>query len=94
MVDANQLPTDCSKSLKDANWVNNGQMSEDNLKKFLEFFWYFFHIPEKARRAFLTLNFKQGGKVLDLVSESEIKLREHTQITDGKTTVAAPDKSA
>ncbi len=27
MVEANQLATDCLKSLKDTNWVENGQMS-------------------------------------------------------------------
>ncbi len=35
MIEANQLAMDCIKSLKDANWVANGQMSEENLKKFL-----------------------------------------------------------
>ncbi len=40
MVEANQLATDCLKSLKDTNWVENGQMSEDNLKKFLKFLFY------------------------------------------------------
>ncbi len=45
MIEANQLAMDCYKSLKDANWVASGQMSEENLKKLLEFF-YIFHIPE------------------------------------------------
>ncbi len=67
MVEANQLAMDCIKSIKDANWVVNGQMSEENLKKFLEFFCYIFHISEKARRASLTLNFKPGANVLDFI---------------------------
>ncbi len=58
LVEANQLAIDCINSLKDANWVVNGKMSEENLKKFLKFFYYIFHIPEEARRASLTLNFK------------------------------------
>ncbi len=37
MIEANQLAIGCLKSLKDTNWVKNSQMSEDNLKKFLEF---------------------------------------------------------
>ncbi len=40
MVEGNQLATDCLKSLKDTNWVENCQMSEDNLRKFLEFLFY------------------------------------------------------
>ncbi len=75
MVEANQLAIDCLKSLKDINWVENSQMSEDNLKKFLEFLFYQFHIPEKARRSSLTLNFKPGPKVVDFVSELEVKCR-------------------
>ncbi len=74
MIEANQLATDCIKSLKDANWAENSQMSEDNLKKFLEFLFYQFHIPEKARRSSLTLNFKQGSKVVNFVSELEAKM--------------------
>ncbi len=94
MVDANQLAQDCIKSLKDANWITNGQISENNLKKFLEFSYYFFQIPDKARRASLTLNFKPGGKLVDFVSDLEIKLQEHAQITDVKASVAAPIQSA
>ncbi len=47
MVDANQLAKDCIKSLKDANWAANGQMSEENLRKFLEFFCYIFIFLKK-----------------------------------------------
>ncbi len=72
MIEANQLATDCNKSLIDTNWVENSQMSEDNLKKFLEFFFYQFHIPQKARRSSLTLNFKPGSKVVNL--ELEVKM--------------------
>ncbi len=74
MIKANQLATDCIKTLKDTNWVENSQMSEDNLKEFLEFLFYEFHIPEKARRSSLTLNFKPGSKVVDFVSELEVKM--------------------
>ncbi len=94
MVDANQLASDCIKSFKDANWATNGQVSEDNLKKFSEFLCYFFHIPDKARRASLTLNFKPGGKLVDFVSDLESKMQEHLQITDVKATVAVPIQSA
>ncbi len=68
-------------------------MSKENLKKFLEFFSYIFHISEKARRASLPLNFKQGANVLDFVSDLEVKLQEHTQMTDVKNAVAAPVQS-
>ncbi len=90
LVEANQLSMDCLRSLKDNKQITAGQMSEDNVKKFLEFFCYFFHIQEKARRASLTLNFKPGGKVIDFVKELVVKLQEHSQITDVKSTAAAP----
>ncbi len=45
MIETNQLAIDCIKSFKDTNWVENSQMSEDNLKKFLEFLFCQFHIP-------------------------------------------------
>ncbi len=48
MIEANQLATDYIKTLKDTNRVENSQMSEDNLKKFLEFLFYEFHIPEET----------------------------------------------
>ncbi len=93
MVEANQLATDCLKSLKDTNWAENGQMSEDNLKKFLEFLFYQVHIPEKARRSSLTLNFKPGAKVVDFVSELEIKMQEHHRAMGITPAVAAPIQS-
>ncbi len=68
MIEANLLAIDCIKSLKDTSWVENSQMSEDNLKKFLEFLFYQLHIPEKARRSSFTLNLKPGSKVEDFVS--------------------------
>ncbi len=64
-------------------------MSEDNLKKFLEFFFYQFHIPEKAHRSSLTLNFKPGSKVVDFVSELEVKIQDHPQASDITTSVTA-----
>ncbi len=65
-------------------------MSEDNLKKFLEFLFYQFHIPEKARRSSLTLNFKPGSKVVSFVSELEVKMQEHHHVMDITPAVAAP----
>ncbi len=73
IIEANQLAIICIKSLKDRNWVENSQMSEENLKKFLEFLFCQFHIPEKGRRSSLTLNFKPGSKVMDHVSKLEVK---------------------
>ncbi len=67
MVEAKQLAIDCINSLKDTNWVENSQMSEGNLKKFLEFLFYQFHIPEEACRSSLILNFKPESKVVDFV---------------------------
>ncbi len=58
MVEANQLAADCIKTLKDTNWVENSQMSEENLKEFLEFLFFEFYIPEETRRSSLALNFK------------------------------------
>ncbi len=84
MVEANQLAMDCIKSLKDANWVADGQMSKENFIRFLEFFCYIFHSLEKARRASLTLNFKPGGNVLDFVLDLEVKLQQHAKFTDVK----------
>ncbi len=74
MIEANQLAIDCIKTLKDTKWVENSQMLEDNLKKCLEFLFYQLHIPEKARRSSLTLNFKPGSKVVDFVPELEVKI--------------------
>ncbi len=74
MIEANQLATDYIKTLKYTNWVENSQMSEDNLKEFLEFLFYEFHIQEKARRSSFILNFKPGSKVVDFVSELAIKM--------------------
>ncbi len=65
-------------------------MSEDNLNKFLEFLFYQFHIPEKARRSSLTLNFKPGLRVVGFVSELEIKMQEHHHNMDITPAVAAP----
>ncbi len=93
MVEANQLATDCLKSVKDTNWVENSQMSEDNLKKFLEFLFYQFHISEKARLSSLTLNFKPRSKVVDFVSELEVKMQEHHHAMDITSAVAAPIQS-
>ncbi len=90
MTEANQLATDCIKSLKDTNWVENSQMSQVNLKKFLEFLFYQFHISEKARHSSLTLNFKPGSKVVDSVSELEVKMQEHHHNTDLTPAVATP----
>ncbi len=93
MIEANQLANDCIKSLKDTNWVENSQMSEDNLKNFLEFLFYQFHIPEKACRSSLTLSFKPGSKVMDFVSELEVKMQEHPHNMDVTPAVAAPVQS-
>ncbi len=60
MVIANQLAVDCIKSLNDSNWIQGGQLSEGNVKKILYFFSYTFLVPEKSRRAALTLNYKTG----------------------------------
>ncbi len=68
-------------------------MSEDNLKKFLEFLFYQFHIPEKARCSSLTLNFKPGSKVVNFVSELEVKMQEHHHNMDITPTVATPIQS-
>ena len=91
-MEANQLSIDCIKSLKDASWIESGHMTEDNLKRFLEFFFYLFHIPEKTRRSSLTLNFKPGSKVIDFVSELEVKIQEHAHTSDLKSTssIVAP----
>ncbi len=93
MVEANQLAIDCIKSLKDTNWVENSQMLEDNLKKFLEFFFYQFHIPENAPRSSITLNFKPGSKVVGFVSELEVKMQEHHHNMYITQVVAAPIQS-
>ncbi len=68
-------------------------MSEHNLKKFLEFLFYKFHIPEKAHRSSLTLNFKPGSKVVHFVSELEVKVQEHPHNMDLTPAVAAPVQS-
>ncbi len=68
-------------------------MLEDNLKKFLEFLFYQFHIPEKARHSSLTLNFKPGSKVVDFVSELEVKMQEHPHNMDVTPAVATPVQS-
>ncbi len=47
MVEANQLVADCIKTLKDTNLAENSQMSEDNLKEFLEFLFFDFHIQRR-----------------------------------------------
>ncbi len=93
MIEANQLAIDSIKSLKDTKWVENSQISEDNLKKFLEFIFNQFHIPERARRSSLTLNFKPGSKVLDFVSELEVKMQEHHHNMDITPAAAAPIQS-
>ncbi len=64
-------------------------MSEDNLKKFLEFLFYQLHIPEKAHRSLLTLNLKPGSKVVDFVSELKVKMKEHHHNMDTTPAVAA-----
>ncbi len=68
-------------------------MSEDNPKKFLEFLFNQFHIPEKARRSSLTLNLKPGSKVVDFVSELEVKMHEHHYNMDITPAVAPPIQS-
>ncbi len=93
MVEANQLAIDCIKSLEDTNWVENSQMSEGNLKKFLEFLFYKFNIPEKACRSSLTLNFKPGSKIVDFALELEVKMQEHHHNMDTTPAVAAPIQS-
>ncbi len=90
MVIANQLAADCIKSLKDSHWIQGGQMSEGNVKKFLEFFSYTFLVPEKSRRAALTLNYKTGGKLVDFISDLEIKVQESPHNTDIKSEISAP----
>ncbi len=75
MIEANQLATYCIKSLKDTNWVENSQMSGDNLKEFLEFLFYEFRIPKETRRSSLALNFKPGSNVVDFVSELGVKMQ-------------------
>ncbi len=67
VVEANQLAADCIKTLKCTNWVGNSQMSEDNLREFLEFLFFEFHIPEETRRFSLASNFKPESKVVDFV---------------------------
>ncbi len=52
MIEANQLATDCIKTLKDTNWIENSQMSEDNLKKFLEFLFYQFSYSREGSSFF------------------------------------------
>ncbi len=64
-------------------------MSEDNLKKFLEFLCYQFYILEKARHSSLTLNFKPGSKVVDFVSGLEVKMKEHHHNMNIRPAVAA-----
>ncbi len=93
MTEANQLATDCIKTLKDTNWAESSQMSEDNLKEFLEFLFYEFHIPEETSRSCLTLNFKPGSKVVDFVSVLEVKMWEHHYSMDIIPAVAAPIRS-
>ncbi len=65
-------------------------MSEGNVKKFLEFFSYTFLIPEKSRRAALTLNYKTEGKLVDFISDLEIKVQENPHGTDINSAIAAP----
>ncbi len=74
MIEANQLAMDCIKNIEHTKLVEDNQMSEDNLKKFLEFLFYQFHTPEKYRRSSLTLSFKPGSKVVDFVSELKVKM--------------------
>ncbi len=74
MIEANQLAADCIKTLKDTNWVKNSQISEENLKEFLEFLFYEFHIPEETLRSSFASNFKPESKVVDFVSELEVKM--------------------
>ena len=90
MVEANQLAVDSIKSLKDAKWFQEGKISEEGLKRFLEIQFYLFHIPEKARKACLTLAFKPETKLVDFVSQLEIKLQERGSDSDVKSSVAAP----
>ncbi len=90
MVEANQLAADCIKTLRDTNWVENSQMSEDNLKEFLEFLFFEFHITEKTRRSSLALNFKPESKVVDFVSELKVKMQEQNSNMDITPAVAVP----
>ncbi len=79
MVIANQLAVDCIKSLKDSHWIQGGQMSEGNVKKFLEFFSYTFLIPEKITQSGSDPKLQNRGEI------SEFHLRARDQST-GKPT--------
>ncbi|XP_050709962.1 uncharacterized protein LOC126994714 [Eriocheir sinensis] len=77
MIEANQLAVDCVKSLEDALWLPGGCMQKHQVKTAFELFFYLFHISEKNRRSALPLAFKPSGKLVDFVSELEVKVQEH-----------------
>ncbi len=65
-------------------------MSEGNVKNFFYFFSYTFLVPEKSRRAALTLNYKTERKLVDFISDLEVKVQESPHNTDIKSAIAAP----
>lgn len=79
------------KSLQEGNWLDTQEkISGDNHKRILGLMFYLFHIPEKTRKESLSLSFKSGSKLIDFISELDIKVQECTNNAEVKSTFAAP----
>lgn len=78
------------KSLQEGHWLDTQEkISGDNLKRILELMFYLFHIPEKTWKESISLSFKSGSKLIDFISELDIKVLERTNNAEVKSTFAA-----
>ncbi len=75
-VDANRVSEELMKYLQDNNWVDAGNMSNQNVCQFLEFFSYMLLLKGKTRRGALALKYEPGelhGFVARLKTKTEEK---------------------
>ncbi len=97
MTEANQLAVDCVKSLEDALWMPQGSMQKQQVKTFLElFFFTYLTFQKRIGGQLLLWPSKPRGTLVDFLSDLEVKVQEHfhTQRTTAAAAMQSQNKAS
>ena len=74
---SSELASAAVESLKSANWITNGTLSEQRFHDIIEFLYYINFLNPSERRIASTLTYSQTDNLLDFSSKIASKLKEH-----------------